>query len=194
MAARGTLQESGRLSFFVTADPLAKKLTFAGQGRLEGFRLAELGELLAAKQDVVPDKGKLDMSIRFRAVDGRLTGGVRPFLQDAGTRAAAPGLGPRLKSFLADASLEIFEDDVPGREAVATTIPISGRVDDPDLQLVPTILGVVRNAFVRGLADSVAGLPPPKAKEKEGVLEQARRALSPGRGKQPRAQPRETKP
>jgi hypothetical protein len=191
LAARGTLQKSGKLSFFATADPLAKKLTFAGQGRLEQFRLAELGELLAAKEDVVPDQGTLDMSIRFRAAEGRLSGGVRPFLRDAGTRAAAPGLGAKLKSFLADASLEIFEDDVPGREAVATTIPIGGRVDDPDLQLVPTILGVVRNAFVRGLADSVTGLPPPKAKEKEGVLEQARRALSPGRGKQPRAQPTE---
>jgi hypothetical protein len=189
LAARGTLQDTGRLSIFATADPLAKKLTFAGQGRIDGLRLAELGELLAAKQDVVPDKGTLDMSVRFRAVDGRLTGGIRPFLRDAGTRPAAPGLGPRLKSFLADASLKIFKDDVPGREAVATTIPITGRVDDPDFQLVPTILGVVRNAFVRGLSDSVAGLPPPKAKEKEGVLKQARRALSSGKGKQPRAQP-----
>jgi hypothetical protein len=129
------------------------------------------------------------MSLRFSAVDGQLTGGVRPIMKNAGTRAAAPGLGPKIKSALADASLEIFEDDIPGREAVATTIPISGRVDDPELQLVPTILGVVRNAFVRGLADSLAGLPPPKAEKREGVLDQARRALSPGRGRQPRAQP-----
>jgi hypothetical protein len=189
LAARGVLQRTGRASFFATADPLAKKLTFAGQGRVEGLRLEELGALLAAKQDVTPDQGVLDMSLRFRAEEGNLTGGVRPILKDAGTRPAAPGLGPKLKSFLADASLSIFSDDVPGREAVATTIPIEGRVDDPDLQVVPTILGVVRNAFVRGLADSLAGLPPPKAEEKEGVLKQARRALDPGRGRQPRAQP-----
>jgi hypothetical protein len=189
LAARGTLQRTGRLSFFATADPRAKKLTFAGQGRIEGFQLAELGELLAEKEDVVPDKGVLDMSLRFRAVDGQLSGGVRPILKDAGTRAAKPGLGPKLKSFLADASLEIFKDDVPGREAVATTIPIAGRVDDPDLQLLPTVLGVVRNAFVRGLSDSLEGLPPPKAKEPEGVVHQARRALTPGKGRQPRAQP-----
>jgi hypothetical protein len=189
LAARGVLQRSGRASFFATADPLAKKLTFAGQGRVEGLRLEELGELLAAKQDVAPDKGVLDMSLRFRADDGQLSGGVRPILKDAGTRPAGPGLGPKLKSFLADASLKMFKDDVPGRQAVATTIPIEGRVDDPKLQLVPTILGVVRNAFVRGLSDSLEGLPPPKAKEREGVLEQARRALSPERGRQPKAQP-----
>jgi hypothetical protein len=189
LAARGTIQRTGRASFFATADPLAKQLTFAGQGRVDGLALAELGELLAAKQDVVPDGGVLDMSLRFRAEAGRLTGGIRPILKDAGTRPAEPGLGARLKSLLADAALDVFSDDVPGRDAVATTIPISGRLDDPDLQLVPTILGVVRNAFVRGLADSLEGLPPPKAEEKEGVLKQARRALSPGRGTQPRAQP-----
>ncbi len=173
----------------MTADPLAKKLTFAGQGRLQGLRLAELGELIGSKSDVAPDRGTLDMSLRFRAEDGRLSGGIRPILKGAGMRASKPGLGPKLKSLIADASLNIFKDDVPGRKAVATTIPIEGRVDDPNLQLLPTILGVVRNAFVRGLSDSLQGLPPPKAKEKEGTVEQARRALTPGRGKLPRAQP-----
>ena len=47
----------------------------------------------------------------------------------------------------------------------------------------------LRHAFVRGLSDSLQGLPPPKAKEPEGVVHQARRALTPGRGQQPRAQP-----
>ena len=187
LAARGTVQRTGKASLFATADPLAKKLTFAGQGRVEGLALAELGELIGAKSDVAPDQGTLDMSIRFRADDGRLSGGVRPILRGVGTRASKPGLAAKLKSFLADASLNIFKDDVPGRHGVATTIPIEGRVDDPNLQLVPTILGVVRNAFVRGLSDSLHGLPPPKAKEKQSTLEQARRAL--GKGRQPAAQP-----
>lgn len=187
LAARGTVQRTGKASLFATADPLAKKLTFAGQGRVEGLALAELGELIGAKSDVAPDRGTIDMSLRFRAEDGRLSGGLRPILRGVGTRASKPGIGAKLKSFLADTSLNIFKDDVPGRHAVATTIPIEGRVDDPNLQLVPTILGVVRNAFVRGLSDSLQGLPPPKAKERESTLEQARRAL--GKGRQPAAQP-----
>jgi Domain of Unknown Function (DUF748) len=189
LAGRATLQKTGKVSVFVTADPLAKKLTFAGQGRLEGLRLAEIGALLGAKSDVAPDEGTLDMAIRFRADGGNLSGGVRPFLKDAGTRAAKPGLGPKLKSLLADAAISIFSDDVPGRNAVATTIPIEGTVDDPAAQVWPTVLGIVRNGFVRGLSDSLSGLPPPKAEEKEGKLEQARRALSSKRGNQPRAQP-----
>jgi hypothetical protein len=189
LALRGSLQRSGKVSVFATADPLAKKLTFSGQGRLDGLRLEELSGLLGAKADVAPDAGVLDLSVRFRAEEGRLSGGLRPILKGAGTRPAKPNLGAKLKSLLADAAISIFSDDVPGRDAVATTIPIQGTVDDPEAQVWPTILGVVRNAFVRGLADSLAGLPPPKAKEKEGKLEQARRALSPKRGNQPRAQP-----
>jgi hypothetical protein len=187
LAARGIIQRTGKASIFATADPLAKKLTFAGQGRVRGLALAELGDLIGAKSDVAPDQGTIDMALRFRAEGGHLSGGIRPILRGAGTRASKPGLAAKLKSFLADTSLNIFKDDVPGRHAVATTIPIEGRVDDPNLQLVPTIIGVIRNAFVRGVSDSLQGLPPPKAKEQQSTLEQARRAL--GKGRPPRAQP-----
>jgi hypothetical protein len=188
LAVRGTLQRTGKVSVFATADPLAKQLTFAGQGRIEGLAVTDLGELVAAKTGLKPEAGTLDLSVRFRAVAGNLSGGVRPVLSNASTKPAHPGLGPALKSLVADAALEIFGDDVPGRDAVATTIPIQGTVDDPKAQPVPTILGVLRNAFVRGLTDGLGGLPPPTAKKKESVPEQARRALSPSRGP-PRAQP-----
>jgi hypothetical protein len=188
LAARGTLQRSGKLSIFATADPLAKKLTFAGQAKLDGLQLAELGTLVMSKTNLVPDKGTLDMSVRFRSEEGRLSGGVRPILKGADLKPGTSDLGTRLKSLLADAALNIFSDKRPGPDVVATTIPIEGSVNGPQVQAVPTILGIVRNAFVRGLSDSMSGLPPPKAKKSEGVMEQARRALSPGRG-QPRAQP-----
>jgi hypothetical protein len=188
LAARATLQRTGRVSLFATLDPLAKKLTFAGQARLEGLRLVELRELMAAKSDIAPERGTMDMSLRFRAVDGKLSGGLRPFVKGASTEPAKPGVVPRLKSWLADESLHIFSDDVPGRNALATTIPLEGRVDHPSAQGIPTILGILRNAFVRGLSDSMTGLPPPKAKQPQGALEQARHALKPKRG-EPRAQP-----
>jgi hypothetical protein len=189
LAARGTLQDSGKVSVFATADPLAKKLTFAGQGRLEGLRLAEVATLIGAKSGIEPDKGIFDLNVRFEAKDGKIEGGVRPILKDVDMKAHKGGIGPKLKALLADISIKIFKDDIPGRNAVATTIPIRGTIDDPDIQAVPTILGILRNAFVRGLSDGLSGLPQPTAKKQQGVLEQARRALSPKRGAQPKAQP-----
>jgi hypothetical protein len=188
LALRGTLQRTGKVSVFATSDPLAKKVTFAGQAELTGLHFAELGEIIAAKAGIAPTKGILDMRARFVAHDGAITGGVRPILKDASVEAADSGLGAKLKALVADASLKIFSDDIEGRKAVATTIPIKGNVDAPQVQAVPTILGIVRNAFVAGVSGSMQNLPPPTAKKKQGTLEQARRALSSDRGP-PRAQP-----
>jgi hypothetical protein len=184
-AMSGTLQRSGKLQVFATADPLAKALTFAGQATLRDLELREVGTLLDAKAEVRPRKGTIDLFARFQAKAGALTGGVRPFVRGLDLEAAEPGPGPKIKEWIGDAAFAIFKDD---RGHVATTIPIEGVVEGPQIQAVPTILGVLRNAFVRGLGRGLAGVPPPKAEKKEGVLDQARRAFQPERG-QPRAQP-----
>jgi hypothetical protein len=188
LAATGTLQSSGRVQVFATADPLAKSLTFAGQGTVRDLDLREVGSLIESRSDVRPKKGTIDVFARFEAKQGALTGGVRPVVRGADLKAARPGLGPKLKELLADAALHIFKDEKT--KAVATTIPIEGTVNGPQTQVVPTIMGVLRNAFVRGLQGGLRGLPPPRAEKPQGVVEQARRALDPGAG-QPRAQPKE---
>lgn len=186
LAMRGTVQGSGRMQAFATADPLAKSLTFAGQASVRDLALQEVATLLESKSDVKPTKGTIDLFARFEARDGRLSGGVRPMVRGADLKAGKRGVGPKLKEWLGDLAFRIFENDETG--AVATTIPIEGTVAGPQTQAVPTILGVLRNAFVRGLQGGLRGVPPPMANKQEGVLEQARRALSPERG-QPRAQP-----
>jgi hypothetical protein len=175
LAVSGTLQRTGQLSLFASADPLAKGLTFAGQGRLQGLRLDELGELLAATAGITPSRGSLDMELRFKCVDGHLTGGVRPILKNADVQQAKPGFENALKAFLADAAIKLLSDRVPGRNAVATTIPIQGEVQNPQAQTWPTVLGVVRNAFVTGLAESLANLPPKGSGEDAKHEPQARR-------------------
>ena len=168
LALSGTFQRTGKVSIYASADPLAKGLTFAGTARVQGLQLPELGALLAARAGFAPDRGTLDVNARFKAVDGHLTGGVRPVLRNAGLEQAKPGLGARIKAALADAALKILSDRVPGRNAVATTIPLEGDLTRPDTKLWPTIAGVIRNAFVSGLADSVDDLPPREAKGKAG--------------------------
>jgi Domain of Unknown Function (DUF748) len=165
LAATGTLQRSGKFSVFASADPLAKALTFAGEGRIQGLQLVELGELLRAAADITPTKGTLSASARFVAKDGHLTGGLRPVVKNPSVQQAKPGLGPKIKSALADLSLDIFSDRVPGRNAVATTIPIEGDLSDPKAQLWPTVFGIFRNAFVTGLANSFSHLTPGSGKE-----------------------------
>lgn len=182
LAVSATLQRTGRVSLYASADPLAKGLTFAGQARLAGLALPELGALLAATSGVTPTQGTLDVNVAFKAVDGHLSGGIRPILRDPGVQQAKRGFGNRLKALLADVAVDVLSDRVPGRNAVATTIPIEGDVRQPGAQLWTTVLGVVRNAFVAGLTDSFARLPPPQAQRGETPRQQARRPPATQRG------------
>jgi hypothetical protein len=93
-----------------------------------------------------------------------------------------------MKAWLADEGLRLFSDRVPERNAVATVIPIKGRLDDPDVQLWPTVLGVVRNAFVEGISSGFTHLPPATADKPQGKIEQIGNALKKDEGP-PKAQP-----
>jgi hypothetical protein len=176
--ASAVVGRSGRLSAFVTSDPFAKGITFSGRVELRGLKVAELHDLLVDRADVKAPRGTVDMFAEFRAENGVINGGVKPVLKDVDIEAGKGGIGTRLKAWVADEALEIFSDRVPGRNAVATTIPIKGKLTSPDLQLMPTILGVIRNAFVEGLTSGFANLPPPTAGKKEGTFKQVKDALT----------------
>lgn len=175
LALSAKVEQSGQLSLYASADPLAKGLTFAGQARLQGLELKQIAPLLSATTDLKAKKGTLDVSARFKCVDGQLTGGVRPVLRNPEIEQAKPGLGAKLKALLADLTFHIFSDRVPSRNAVATTIPIHGNIADPKTPVWPAVLGAIRNAFVIGITDSLTNLPPHGGSAQAQSSRQARR-------------------
>lgn len=178
-ALSATFQQNGKLSLFLTADPLAQGLFFAGQAELTDFPLNELHGILKDKTGLVLTQGTLDVYAEIICKDGVLSGGIKPLIKNAEVEAAKPGLDNVLKEWLADIAIDLLSDRVKGRNAVSTVIPISGTVKSPQAQLLPTILGVYRNAFVLALTEGFAQVPPPVAKKPEGALEQAADALDP---------------
>lgn len=188
VSAHGVLGRSGDLDLFVSADPFASPLSFAGQLSEKGLRAAELYQLLEPKTQLQASHGTIDVFAEFVSKDGLLSGGIKPVLKNIEIRPTEAGLWDRMKAWLADKTVRTASDRVPDRNAVATTIPIKGKLTGPDVQLWPTILGVVRNAFVQGLASGFENLPPPTAEKKEGALEQAKNAVKKDEGP-PKAQP-----
>ena len=188
VSARATLGKSGTVTFFASADLFAAKPEFAGQLALRGWRVAELYDLEEPATKLQTPKGSLDLFVEFKARDGAISGGVKPVLRNVEVRPTEDGFGNRLKAWLADKGLRLFSDRVPERNAAATVIPIQGRLAQPDVQIWPTILGVVRNAFVEGISAGFAHLPPPASPEKESVLTHATHALQKDKGP-PKAQP-----
>ncbi|HVR73942.1 MAG TPA: DUF748 domain-containing protein [Planctomycetota bacterium] len=188
IAAHATVELTGKFTLFVTADLLAPDLTFAGQSALTELSLLEIEDVLAALADVKPKSGEVSLTTRFEVRERTIEGGVKPVLKNVELESSSPNIFVRLGTALADATIDLFSDRVPGREAMATVLPLRGKLTQPEVQLLPTLLGVVRNAFVLGLREGLANLPPPEAKEPQGALEQATHALS-TEGGPPLAQP-----
>jgi hypothetical protein len=178
LAYASKVQETGALTVFVTADPLEKALTFAGEAKLEKLPVAQLAPVVEAKTGLKPTRGTLDVLARFECKGGRLRGGIKPILRDVNVDSIDDSLVGNLEAGLADAALKIFSDRVPNRDAIATVIPIEGTLDKPDIQLWPTVLGVIRNAFVEGFSETYRRLPPPQEKAKPAILSQIVSALS----------------
>jgi hypothetical protein len=187
-SATAKIGRSGDMTVFASANPLARSLDFAGNLAVRGWKVAELYDLVEPATKLQTPEGTLDLFAEFDAHKGEISGGVKPVLKNVKVEATSDDFGNKVKAWLADKGLRIFSDRVPDRNAVVTVIPIKGRLDHPDLQLWPTILGVVRNAFVEGLASGFAHVPPPEAEKKEGAVTQAKRALDKDEGP-PKAQP-----
>ncbi len=185
---RGRVQRSGALTVEGTMNPWTAKPTFTVESSLKGLDVRELHEFLTQNAEMRPASGTINLYAKVKARNGVLDGGVKPIFENIDLEAANNDLGTRLKTYFADKAIDVLSDDVPGRNAVATTIPIRGTLDQPDFQIVPTVLGVVRNAFVVGLAAGFRNLPPKAAPKKEGVIKQAIKALKKDEGP-PEAQP-----
>lgn len=188
ISARGTLGRSGKVDLFVTANPFASPLSFAGRFRLRGLRAAELYDMIAPRTKLQTPEGTIDLFAEFTSRNGEIDGGVKPVLKDISVAPAEPGLVKQVEAWAAEKAVRLFSDRVPERNAVATVVPIKGRLTDPDVQLLPAVLGVIRNAFVEGVASGFAHLPPPTAASPESAVTQTKRALQKSKGP-PRAQP-----
>jgi hypothetical protein len=184
----GYVQRTGKLKATAEMDPFAKQLTFTTKGSMTGLKATELYAFIKHQSDLKAESGEIDVFFEANAKNGMLRGGVKPILKNLEIRSDTKDLGDKIKATLADAAVELLSDDIPGRDAVATTIPIRGKIDDPNAQLLPTVLGVIRNAFVVGLSEGFTNLPPRVAEKKENPVKQAWDALTDD-DKPPEAQP-----
>lgn len=176
---RGILQRSGALEVFLTLDPFDKGYTFSGSVELKHQNLLDFYDWTKIKGLSIT-KGTADAYVTLNCKRGKLSGGIKPILKDVHVDASDDKFIDRIKAKLIDIAVKIFSDRVEGRNAIATIIPIHGdlnHLSDLKVEITPAILGVVRNAFVIGLSESLSNTPPPDTKH-EGFLKQAVNDLS----------------
>ncbi|MGO8969754.1 MAG: hypothetical protein ACLQDQ_09290 [Myxococcaceae bacterium] len=161
LALRATMASTGKLSAFVTVDLLTPGAnTFTGQLGLVGLKLADLDSVLGPSGFRL--SGTFDLKARFGVDHGKLSGALEPVLKHGQVEALGGDLGKKLEVALADDGVQLLSDRVPGRDALVTIIPIHGNLNHPKLDVWAAVSGVLRNAFVVGLSESLQQLPAPK--------------------------------
>ncbi len=160
LALRSTMARTGKVSAFVTVDLLTHgAITFSGQLRLVDLNLADLDSVLAPAG--LRLAGTFDLKARFGVDHGELTGALEPVLKHGHVEALGGDLGKKLELALADDGIQLLSDRVPGRDALVTIIPMHGNLNRPKFDVWAAVSGVLRNAFVVGLSESLQQLPAP---------------------------------
>ena len=180
VAASGSVQKTGQLSIFVTADPFSRRITLCARASIEHLDVREVASLVANETDYAPRKGTIDLFAEIQVLDGRISGGVKPVLKDVEVAPSRPGLAPKLKTWLVDTG-QRPAGRAGGRRAAAGVVPLRGDISDPRADTWPATWTLLRNAFANGLTAMLQELP--RAMSKKGTAAPKARTPS-GRGPQ----------
>lgn len=175
LTGRATVQKTGVLKLLVVADILDEKPAFTGQAQLIGLNLESLYQWAAAKAGLSPH-GAVDVFVNFNSARGGLGGDVKVMAKKVKVDPLEGKFTNAVKAAAANAAFGVLKDERAG-EAVATTLPLRGSLEKPDPQVWPTVIGVLRNAFVDSLGWGFGDLPVNTARKKEGLIEQAVKGL-----------------
>lgn len=143
---------SGELSLDGRIDPYAKLPTFSLNAQMENLKIAELNDFLKAYANVDAEAGTLSVYTEVNSRQGRFKGYVKPLIRDLKLlkwREEEEGFFGKLWEGIVATGKEILENNE--KQQVATRIPLSGRIDQPEADIITTVFQVLRNAFIEAL-------------------------------------------
>lgn len=151
--ARARALGGGELEALLRADPLAPAPDFELQASLRDVDVARLNDFFQAYGSFDVQRGNLTVVLEVDARDGRFEGYVKPLLRelDVLDTAQEEDLNPVVvlwESFVGTLA-EALENQPESQ--LATRIPLSGRIEDPEAGIIETLVTLLRNAYVEAL-------------------------------------------
>jgi hypothetical protein len=149
---------SAPLEVKVKLDPSTKRATFDLAARMKTIALTNLNDFAEAYGNFSFEKGTLSVTTELAASNGKLTGYVKPLLDDIAVidldDARKNPLKLAWESIVAGVS-RILRNQPKNR--FATKIPISGTLDDPKVDVLSTLANILRNEFIRAFTSEFEG-------------------------------------
>ncbi len=155
LALSGRLGRSGVIAMKLSADPFANPLKFDGELNLRDWKLIELYDVLKAKAEVQATAGTVGLYVKFKVRNNAISGKVKPVLENVKLESTSEDVGDRVKAWVANKALQLTGDRDDNR-GVGVEVPIQGRLD-PNEELGPAVVDVVRNAFAQGIKVGLGG-------------------------------------
>jgi hypothetical protein len=125
-------------------------MTFA----MEDAPLPKMNDVLRAIAGVDVKQGELDVYGELKARRGEVEGYLKPLLVDVDVydraQDAQKGIGQQVYEGIVGGIGEAFRNR--RKDDVATVVPLRGRLDDPNAGILATIGGILKNAFIKGIA------------------------------------------
>ena len=149
----GRFMGSGATAVVATFRPEIDGPDFDFDARIENTDLEAMNDLLRAHVEVDVVSGVFSVYSEVRVKNGRVKGYVKPLFRDLDVYSAAQdeekSFGEKLKEKAADLIGKVLENEP--RDEVATVVPISGRLENPDAGTWNTLINLVRNAFIEAI-------------------------------------------
>jgi hypothetical protein len=150
-----TPMDAGRLVVTADLDPLAPAPRFDVDVELTGMDLRPWNDFLRAYAGIDAESGTIALFAELEAREGRFDGYLKPLVEDLDVldlEAEADEQNPLESAWeaLVGATAEVFQNQPTDR--LATRVPVSGSVESPETEFWPTLVNVLRNAFVEAFA------------------------------------------
>ena len=153
-----------KLDLDLSIDPFAAQPDFRLKLKLLGLDVLRMRDAMRAYTPFDPAGGKLDLVLEATGRDGAVEGYVKPLFTDLELvdwqRELATERNPLQLLVSAVGSLLNLVFQNQPKDQLATRIPFSGRLDDPDVAVLASLGNVLRNAFVKAFEPSFEREPP----------------------------------
>lgn len=155
-----TPMTAGQLTVQAALDPLARLPRFDVDAELTGMDLVPWNSLLRAYGGLDVEAGTIAVYAEAEAQDGRFDGYLKPFVTGLDVldfEEEKDEKNPLELAWeaVAGATAELLQNQPA--EQLATRVPLSGTVENPETEFWPTFVNVLRNAFVEAFAPRLDG-------------------------------------
>lgn len=161
--ARITVQavamDDAKVELGVALDPFSYRPTFKLALRMLGLDVVRLNALTRAYAGLDFERGWFDLVVELDVKEGTLDGYVKPLFRDVtvldvSEEAGADPLESAWEAVVQIAA-KVFES--PPRRQVGTLVPLSGRIEQPEPDLLAALGNVLYNAFTRAYLPNLHG-------------------------------------